>query len=397
MAAPPPTTTPDRIPPWRDTRYIALLLQIAFVVAVVLLASYLCSNLTTSLAQRNVPITFSFLRLPANFAIQEGPAFSPSESYARAFMVGIANTLRLSFVGIILATLLGLLVGIARLSSNWLLRTLSYAFVELVRNTPVLLQLFFWLAVSQNLFPPVQESLSLFDRFFFSNRGVYLSWPRGTESFGAWLPWLIGALAAGVALYVWRRRALERRDRPGAVLPWALGAALLVALVGWAVTTLVAGAPLALDVPVRERFNFRGGTSITPAFFSMLMGLTIYTGAFISEIVRAGLLAVSKGQREAARALGLTEGQALRLIILPQALRVIIPPLTNQYLNLTKNSSLAALIGYPDLFSIGFTIFNQTAQTIPMMILVMGSYLTISLVTSLLMNLYNRRVQIVER
>lgn len=385
------------IPIWRDTRYIAILLQIAFVVVVVFVATLLYNNMMAGLRSSNLLPSLSFLDTEAGIPISEGIAYSPSDNYRRAFIVGLVNTLRVAFFGIIFASSLGLVVGVSRLSTNWLVRKSAEAYVEIVRNIPLLVQLLFWLTVTQT-FPRTQESLNLFGLMHLTNRGVFVAWPRPSPSFGMWQLWLIGALLVGGAVFAWRTYQLKQQDRPGIVLPWALLAAAGVAAVGFGVTALLGGqAPLLLEIPVLDRFNFRGGATLSTNFAALLFGLTIYTAAFIGEIVRAGILAVSKGQREAAKALGLTEFQSLRLIILPQALRVIIPPTTNQYLNLTKNSSLAVAIGYPDLFAIGFTIFNQTGQVVPMMLIIMGCYLTISLTTSALMNLYNRRIQLVER
>lgn len=397
MATTPTIRKQERIPPWRDTRYIAILLQIAFVIGVFLAGSALYTNLVTELAQSNVTFDWRFLNQTAGIAIGEGLNYQPTDTYAQAFIVGIYNTLRIAVVGIVLSTLLGLFVGIVRLSPNWLAKNIAYTFVEIVRNVPVLLQLFFWLAVTQNAFRQPREAFGLFNLVFFTNRGVYIPWLLPTEHFNTWLPLLGLALLVSIGVYFWRRQELIKRDRPGALGTIAFGVLVAGVLLTYAVLALIGRAPLSLDIPVLNRFNFEGGTQTTAFYFALLMGLVVYTGAFISEIVRGGILAVSKGQREASRALGLTENQSLRLIILPQALRVIIPPMINQYLNLTKNSSLAIAIGYPDLFNIGYTIFNQTGQTIPVVLMIMGSYLAMSLTISFILNIVNRRFQIVER
>jgi general L-amino acid transport system permease protein len=397
MAEVPLGRTQQAVPFWRDVKIIAILLQLLFVVVVVAVLAFLYTNMIEGLTRARLLPNLSFLDQAASIAIGEGLPYAPSDTWRYAFIVGVVNTLRVAIVGVILATLLGVVVGISRLSNNWLLRQAAYVYIEIVRNIPLLVQLIFWATVAQNL-PTVQNSISLTQLMHLTNRGVFLAWPRGSESFASWLPWLYGALAVGVLVFIWRKQRLARLDRPGAVLPWALGGALAAALVGFVVTWGLQGmAPLYLDVPILERFNFRGGTVLTSQFAALTFGLVIYTAAFISEIVRAGIQAVSKGQREAARALGLSEWQSLRLVVLPQALRIIIPPMTNQYLNLTKNSSLAFAIGYPDLFTIGSTINNQTGQIIPPILMIMGSYLAISLSTSLLMNLYNRRIQLRER
>jgi general L-amino acid transport system permease protein len=397
MASPSLTQPQQSVPFWRDVRYISILLQIIFVIVVVITFVYLYGNMMEGLRRANLLPSLAFLNREAGIPIGEGIPYSPSDSYRYAFIVGIVNTLRVAVIGIILATIVGLIIGISRLSTNWLLRNITYAIVEVVRNIPVLVQLFFWYTLTRT-FPAVQEAINVFGLARLTNRGVALAWPRGTETWASWAPWLIGALVVGIGVFAWRKWDLARRDQIGFVLPWALLASLVVAIASYFVVTAFAGAaPVRLDVPVQERFNFVGGVNLTSSFFALLVGLVVYTGVFIGEIVRGGILAVSHGQREAARALGLNEGQTLRLVVLPQALRIIIPPTTNQYLNLAKNSSLAIAIGYPDLFSIGFTMSNQTGQVVPIVLMVMGSYLTLSLLTSLIMNLYNQRVQLVER
>ncbi|MBA3533980.1 MAG: ABC transporter permease subunit [Ardenticatenales bacterium] len=397
MAEVPLRRTQQSVPFWRDVKIIAILLQVLFVIVVLAVTIFLYTNMVEGLRRSNLLPNLSFLNQSASIAIGEGLPYTPSDTWRYAFLVGVVNTLRIAIVGVILATLLGLVVGISRLSNNWLLRNVAYTYIEIVRNIPLLVQLIFWATVAQNL-PTVQNSINLGGLLHLTNRGVFLAWPRGSESMGSWVPWLYGALVAGVALFLWRRQMLARLDRPGAVLPLALLGVAVVALLGFVITWIMRGvAPLYLDVPLLDRFNFKGGTVLTSQFSTLLFGLVIYTASFISEIVRAGIQAVSKGQREAARALGLSDWQSLRLVVLPQALRIMIPPMTNQYLNLSKNSSLAFAIGYPDLFTIGSTINNQTGQIIPPILMIMGSYLTISLTTSLAMNLYNRRIQLHER
>lgn len=397
MADVPLSRVPQSIPFWRDTRKIAILLQILFVLAVLATFAFLTTNMLNGLERSNLRISLSFLEQSAGIAIREGPAYTSTDTYARAYFVGIANTLRVAVSGVILATLLGITVGISRLSNNWLLRNVSYVYTEIIRNTPLLLQLIFWFTMT-SVFPSPQEAFSLGSAARLTNRGVFVIWPRQSETFSTWFPWLIAALVVGVGVYLWRRRQLIREDRPGTILPWALLATVVVATVGFFVSFAINGAaPLRLDTPVLDRFNYTGGTTLTQSYFALLAGLVIYTGAFIGEIVRAGIQSVSKGQREASKALGLSDSQALQLVILPQAARVIIPPLTNQYLNLTKNSSLAIAVTYPDIFFIGATIINQTGQTVVVFAMIMGTYLAFSLLTSLFMNWYNRRIQLVER
>jgi general L-amino acid transport system permease protein len=302
------------------------------------------------------------------------------------------NTAFVSIVGIVLATILGIIVGVARLSPNWLVRQITSGYVELMRNTPLLVQLFIiYFAIFLQL-PGVAQSIALPGSIFVNQRGVFLPAPQATATFPVWLAIVAMAVAA---LVVSRVVATRREDagRPVVGLRRAGWAGLAAAIVlSWAIV-----GPVAFEAPVRERFNFSGGLGLSPEFSALLVGLVLYTAAFIGEVVRGGIQAVRRGQLEAARALGLSEGQTLRLVVFPQALRVIVPPLTSQYLNLTKNSSLAITIGYPDLFKIGQTMANQTGQPVPVIVLVMGTYLAISLGTSLLMNLYNRRVQVMER
>lgn len=389
----------QQVPFYRNVKVLAILAQIAFVVVVVLFFWYLYSNMIAGLRRSSIPLGFDFLRLTAGFAISESSIpYAPTDTYSRALFVGIVNTLRVSVLGIILATLLGLLVGIGRLSSNWLLRTVAGTYVDIIRNTPLLVQLIFWYIAVILKLPRVRDSVGMPGMISASNRGLAVAWPRAGDSYGAWQPWLLVALVTAILVYIGRRWQLKRADRPGAILPWALLAAGLIALVGALVAWATSGAtPLVLDRPQLAGFNFRGGVTLSPEFFAILLGLTIYTASFIAEIVRAGIQAVAKGQREAARALGLTPSLTLRLVIFPQALRVIIPPLTNQYLNLTKNSSLGIAVGYFDLFNVSNTIANQSGRSVQIIIILMASYVSLSLLTSLIMNIYNRRIRLIER
>jgi len=383
------------IPFWRDVRVLRVVGQIVFLAAVAGGIWWLANNLTTNLEQSGLSIGFRFLSDTAGFPISEGIAYSPTDANGYAFLVGIVNTIRVAVLGIVLATILGTLVGIARLSGNWLVRKLATLYVETIRNIPLLVQLFFWyFAVMLTALPLVENAIRLPGSIYLSRRGLYLPWPVANEAFGTWAWYLLGALALAVGVYLIRRIQLRRADRPGSPIVWALPVFALVAIAGWFLTP---GSPLGLDVPVLKKFNFEGGMWLSSSFSALVIGLATYTGAFIAEIVRAGIQAVGKGQTEAAKALGLKRSLVLRLVVLPQALRVIIPPLTSQYLNLTKNSSLAILIGYYDLLNVGTTIFNQTGRAVEMILLTMGSYLSMSLLTSALMNWYNRRIKLVER
>ena len=378
-----------KIPFWRDIRVLRILFQGIFLFGVILLLAILYRNMLGGLRGLGLTLNFNFLQDEAGFGISEGIAYDPSDSYLKAFWVGIVNTLRVSIIGIVCATLLGLLFGIARLSSNWLIRTIAAAYVECFRNIPLLLQILFWYTAVVGQLPKVRESFSFFGSVFINNRGIYLPSPEPASSLKIWL-WFLGAgLILAVILYIVRWRQLQQLDRPGFRAKWALPAFLIVALCGWFLTP---GSPFTLDLPTLQGFNYQGGMRFTPEFSALLVALSIYTSAFIAEVVRSGIQSVVKGQREAARSVGLKEGETLRLVILPQAIPIIVPPLTSQYLNLAKNSSLAVAIGFPDLFSIGNTTLTQTGQSIPVFAMVMACYLVMSLTTSAAMNWYNHRI-----
>lgn len=389
------TKSRQAVPFWRNVRVIRALGQIVFVILVALVAGLLYSNMKHGLERRGlVGGGFDFLRLEAGFDIGEGIEYDASDSYGRAFLVGVVNTLRVTGVGIVLATLLGVVAGAARLSTNWLVNKIASVYIESIRNTPLVVQLYVWFFAIILKLPRVKESIALPGSIFISNRGAVLPWPAPTDSFGSWWPYLVAAFVAAVALWIARARSQQRMGRPGLSLLWVGLAFVGIATLGW---FLAPGNPLVLDMPSLQGLNYVGGLTLTPEFTALLVGLVVYTGAFIAEVVRAGILAVPRGQIEAARAVGLNEMQALRLVIFPQALRVIVPPLTSQYLNLAKNSSLALAIGFPDLFHVAGIIFNQTGRAVQVIVMIMGSYLCMSLFTSLLMNIYNRYIQLIER
>ncbi len=368
--------------------------QVLLVAAIILVAWYLVGNTLHNLATRNIQVGFDFLGKEAGFEIAESLiAFDATRSYARAFLAGLGNTLLVAACGIVLATILGVLVGVARLSKNWLLATLSSTYVEVMRNIPLLLQMLVWYGLFTELLPSVRQSIDLGGLAFLNQRGLRFAWPMPHPAFTA-AGW---ALVAGLVLFfVWRRFALRRQARTG--VPPALLWPGVAAIVGLPVLAwFVGGAPTALDVPRLAGFNFRGGVTLSPEFAALLIALSTYTAAFIAETVRAGILSVDRGQTEASMALGLSAGHRLRLVTLPQALRVIIPPMTSQYLNLTKNSSLAVAIGYPDLVAVANTTMNQTGQAIEAIVILMAVYLTISILISLLMNWYNNRMRLIER
>jgi general L-amino acid transport system permease protein len=390
------TSTRRRSTPlWRDERVLKAVVQVASAVAVIALMTIAVSNVLEAARLRGLNLGLAFLDDSAGFELSESIiAYEPAMSFGRAFIVGLLNTLKVSLIGMALATVLGLFAALARLSSNWLVSKIASVYIETIRNVPLLVQLFFWyFAVSQQL-PSVRNAIVLPGPAYLSQRGLYLTWPVPGETAGLWLAILAAALIAAALVY---RNLLRRQVRTGkSTHPALVGLVILLAppAVAW---LLLEPAPFQLSTPELQRFNFTGGLALTTEFAALMTGLVIYTGAFIAEVIRAGIQAVPRGQVEAARAVGLRQAQVLRLVVLPQALRVIIPPLISQYLNLTKNTSLAIAIGYPDLFFVGRTIINQAGRAMQVFLLVMAVYLTISLLTSLVMNLYNRRVALVER
>jgi len=385
---------PARPPLWRNPAIRGLIYQILFVAAVVAVGAFLVYNTVANLRRQNIASGFGFLDREAAFGIGESLiVYSPADTYARAFLVGLVNTLYVAGLGIVLATILGTVMGIGRLSSNWLVRKLAQTYVETFRNIPLLLQLFFWWGLLREIAPAPRQAWRPLPDVFISNRGITFAVPSPDPAYN----WMAVAFCVGIVAAIgvsrWARR---RQARTGQQFPtgWT-GVGLVIGLP--LAVFLAYGAPLALDRPELKGFNFVGGHAVSPEFAALLLGLVIYSGAFTAEIVRAGILAVSWGQTEAGMALGLKPGQRMRLIVLPQALRVIVPPMTSQYLSLTKNSSLAVAIGYPDLVSIANTAINQTGQAVEGIAMIMAVYLTISLIISALMNIYNRAVALVER
>jgi general L-amino acid transport system permease protein len=367
-----------------------VLYQAGLVIAAGLVLWFFGSNAVRNLEALRVASGFGFLSREAGFEIGETTfiAFSAADSYLRAFCVGLANTLRVALIGVVVATLLGTLIGLARLSSNWLMAKLAAVYVEVMRNVPLLVQLFFWYAIISENLPGPREAVNPFAGVFLSNRGIAVPVPTAHAAY--W--WMLGALVLGIAGAI-GVSAWARRRQAATGVQFASGWAGLGLILGLPLAVfLTSGAPLAWEKPELSGFNFTGGAVLSPEFAALLAGLTIYTAAFIAEIVRAGVLAVDKGQFEATDSLGLPRRRAMRLVILPQALRVIVPPLTSQYLNLTKNSSLAVAIGYPDLVSIANTTMNQTGQAIEGIAIIMLVFLTISLSISAFMNWYNQRI-----
>ena len=388
-----PIAAPRRRLNWNDPGVRSVVYQVFALAAVAWAVWFLVSNTLHNLSVRNIATGFGFLSREAGFAIGETPiAYSPSNDYGRAILVGLLNTLRVAVIGIVLATILGTLIGIGRLSKNWLVAKITSVYVEVMRNVPLLLQLFFWYALITENMPGPRQAHNPLPGVFISNRGLKVPSLEGNS-----LDWMLAGLGlAIVAIIFLGHYGKKRHEATGQMFPlgrWAVGLLIGLPIVGW----LVSGASLTLQMPELKGFNFAGGLTLSPEFAALLAGLVIYTSAFIAEVVRSGIQAVNNGQWEAAGSLGLPRGKVLRLVILPQALRVIIPPMTSQYLNLTKNSSLAVAIGYPDIVSVVNTTLNQTGQAIEGILIIMGAYLTVSLSISIFMNWYNKRIALVER
>jgi general L-amino acid transport system permease protein len=378
-----------------DPRVRSLAYQGVLCVIIVFLAYSAAMNAIENLERARIATGFGFWHTTAGFDISQTLIpYNQTSTYGRAFWVGLLNTLLVAGFGIVLATVLGFVIGIMRLSKNWLVARLAGGYVEFIRNLPLLLQLLFWYNAVLKALPELRESVVIPGGGFLNNRGLFLPQPFAAEGFSAVPIAFVAGVIGALAFRIWARR---RQERTGAQAPVFLMSLALIAGLPVVVFAL-AGFPVELGYPTMGRFNISGGIEILPEFVALLFGLVIYTAAFIAEVVRAGILAVSHGQTEAAYSLGLRPGPTLRLVVVPQAMRVIIPPLTNQYLNLTKNSSLAVAIGYPDLVQVFTgTVLNQTGQAVEVVAITMAVYLSISLFTSFVMNWYNRRIAIVER
>ncbi len=379
---------------WNDPAKRALLFQVLLIGAILLFAGTLISNTLNNLEQRGITTGFDFLSQKAGFGIPLTLIeYNEASTYGATFWVGLLNTLLVSVLGIIAATFLGFVMGVARLSDNWLIAKLSSVYIEIFRNIPLLLQIFFWYFAVLRTLPSPRQSIEFMSSFL-NIRGLSMPAPVAESGFNL----VIGAFVIGIVLtFVMSRWAHKRQDQTGQIFPmfWA-GLGLIIGLP--LVIFMLAGMPMHLDYPVLKGFNFRGGMTLIPELVALWLALTIYTAAFIAETVRAGILAVPKGQLEAAFALGLPKVRTLRLIVIPQAMRVIIPPLTSQYLNLAKNSSLAAAVAYPDLVAVfAGTTLNQTGQAVEIMSMTMAVYLTMSILTSVFMNWYNKRMSLIER
>lgn len=381
--------------PWYDPRVRSIFFQIVALSLVFWAGWTLIENTLSNMESRGISTGFGFLDETAGFGIiMSLIPYDATMSYGRTFLVGLTNTLLVSAMGIVAATILGFILGVARLSSNWLVAKVALVYIEVIRNIPLLLQIFFWyFAVLSNL-PSPRQSVDVGNALFLNNRGLYFPEPLPQDGFGLVWGGILVAIVAVIAIRWW---AKKRQLATGQIFPtFKVGVSILILLP--LLAYLMAGQPLTWDIPALKGFNFGGGITIIPELAALWIALSLYTASFIAEIVRSGILSVSKGQTEASKALGLPNGLTLRLVVIPQAMRVIIPPLTSQYLNLVKNSSLATAIGYPDLVAVFMgTTLNQTGQAVEVVAITMAVYLTISLLISLFMNIYNRAVAIKER
>ncbi|WP_119309611.1 amino acid ABC transporter permease [Cohaesibacter haloalkalitolerans] len=379
---------------FNDPKVRGIIYQLVLVAGLVYFFWSIVQNAAHNLEKQNIASGFGFIENTAGFLPNQTLiSLSATSTYGQALLAGLLNTLLVAVIGIILATIVGFVMGVARLSNNWVVSKLATMYIEIVRNIPLLLQLFFWyFAVLRNL-PNPKDSSNLFGVFHLNNRGLFMPRPIFEAGSEAMLVALAVGIVGAIGVSIWARK---RQVKTGQRFPafWTgLGLIILLPVLAY----FLSGRPISYDYAELKGFNYKGGMKVIPEFVGLTLALTIYTGAFIAEIVRAGILAVNHGQTEAAHALGLRNGPTLRLVIIPQAMRVIIPPLTSQYLNLTKNSSLAVAIAYPDIVSVGGTVLNQTGQAIEVIAVWMIVYLSISLLTSILMNWYNRSIALVER
>lgn len=385
------TTTQTRPPPWRDVRILRVAFQIVFVLAVFFLLRFLYTTLVGNLRAQGLPTGFGFLDQPTGFDIRGADDFRPSQPIRDALLVGYANTIRVAVVGIALATIIGVLLGVARLSSNWLIRKAAAVYVEAIRNTPVLLIIaFLYFAVVLAALPGISDAVSIFGAMILSTRGIWMVWGEATQPLGPFLAVLGVALAVAVVLGIWRTRKFDETGTPHHRVLWGLGAVLVIGGIGY----VALGAPVEVTMPTREGRLVTGGIELQPTYGALLAGLVIYTASHIAEIVRGSIQAVPKGQTEAAQSIALTGFQRMRYVILPQAARIAVPPLASQYLNLTKNSSLAILVGYVELTRVSLTaIGNANPAPQSVAILALG-YLVLSLVISAMANIVNRTLEL---
>jgi general L-amino acid transport system permease protein len=395
MSSSPSLSSSSNISFFRNEKNLKILAQIISTIAVVGFLSWAFLNFITISEERGLSLSYNFLELEAGFPISDpGIPYTPADSYATAFKVGLANTLRIAIPGIFFAVTIGILVALSRLSKNWLLSKLALMYIEFHRNIPLLVLLIFWYKTLLSSLPRIDDAININNRFFFHNRGFFLSWPRLTEKgsiFGY-------SIIIGLILFIYTFIVLrKKREITGIIthhIQKSFGVFLLSIILG---LILTGESPYWIDIPIKGKFNYVGGYFITPEFTGMLVALITYTSAFMAEVVRAGIQAVDKGQIEAAKAIGLKQGQFLSLIVLPQALRIIIPPMISQFLNLTKNTSLALAIGYQDIFSVGMIAINQSGRAVPAFSIVMLIYLSLSLLVSAVLNMYNKRIQFITR
>ena len=388
------SSTRPKVAPWNDPMIRGWVFQVVVVALVGLLAWFLVSNTVDNLQRQKIASGFHYLERESGFEIGDTMiAYSPASTYARAILVGMLNTIKVAVLGIILSTILGTMIGVGRLSPNWLLAKICECYVEAFRNVPLLLWLFLFYKMISESAPGPRQAINVLDSFFLSNRGLYFPVPLADPSH-EWMgiAFLIGIVATWF-MKRWARKRQEATGQPFHTVLAGIGLILGLPILVW----LCFGAPHAMSWPALKGFNFDGGTVIQPEFTALLVGLVIYTSAFVAEIVRSGILALNKGQSEAAYAVGLSRTQVMRLVLLPQAMRVIVPPMTSQYLNVTKNSSLAIAIGYPDLVASVNVTINQTGQAIENVLIIMVAYLTVSLSISAFMNWYNKRIALRER
>ena len=381
---------------WRNQEYRSITIQIITMVVLFTILGMIGNNVATNLEKAGKEFSFGFLNYPAGYDITFQPfiSYSPTDTHTRAGLVGLLNTLLVAFSGVIIASILGFTMGILRLSSNWLINKIVYVFLEFTRNVPVLLHILFVYGIFLYTLPVPKKAINISDTVFLSNRGFYTPAPVFEDGFGYVL---ISIIAAILIVFFFKRWARKVQDTTGRIYPvFYISFAILIFLPLF--TFFVAGSPLSIDMPALKGFNFKGGTSIKPEYIALTFALSYYTACFIAEIVRGGILAISKGQTEASHGLGLKPNRTLQLVVVPQALRVIIPPLCSQYLNLTKNSSLAIAIGYMDVVAtIGGITLMQTGKEMETMIVLLITYLFFSLVISAFMNWFNRKMALVER
>ena len=379
----------------RNQKIRGILFQLLTVIGLVAFLWYIGSNTVANIEQRGIQTGFGFMNGTSGFGIDQSPiAYTEEDTHGRVFMVGLLNTIIIAFVGIVLATMVGLVIGVLRLSNNWLIAKLAKAYVDFFRNIPLLLQILFWYNVVLRAMPSPKQSYSFFDTIFINNRGLYFPLPEYNATFFTMLASLFIALFASIALNTWANRRKEATGEDVTVFPFAIGMFLFFPILAY----FIGGAHLNFSFPELRGFNFKGGKTLSPEFLALTFALTIYTATFIAEAVRSGIAAVSHGQKEAAASMGFSPYQSLKLVVLPQAIRIAIPPIINQYLNLIKNSSLATAVGYPEIVTVfAGTSLNQVGQAIEIISMTMLVYLVISLVVSALLNWFNHKMKIKER